>query len=89
MKQIILAALTLAVIACSGDASGPKEPDPTGTYGLVALNNQPLPGAYHSDGYHSYYIMSGTFVVRSDKSFTESYAAERREAALALPYGFR
>jgi hypothetical protein len=74
MKPVWLAAIfSVALISgcATTDDSGPGA-TPVGTYSLVSVNGSALPATTQNDATIKTEVLSGTFVVNADESFSES-----------------
>lgn len=72
MRRILAAVLVMLVAACRGD--GPTAPanQPTGTYALVQVNGTSLPTTFFQNSAGRAEFVSGTLVLRTDGSYTET-----------------
>jgi hypothetical protein len=74
MRPALLAAISMIALlsGCSStDSNGPGT-SAIGTYALVSVNGSALPATTQNDATIKTEILSGTFVVNADESFSES-----------------
>jgi hypothetical protein len=74
MRSVLLAAMSALVLvtACSSSDSSSPGASAIGTYNLVSVNGAALPATTQNDATIKTEILSGTFVVNADESFSEA-----------------
>ena len=68
----LLLAVLLPLSACGDDGPTETSESAVGTYALVQVNGSNLPALFAQDANGKVEVLSGTFTVRSDKSYTET-----------------
>ena len=87
MKTLfVIAVVVAAAIGCS-DSSGPKQVvmAEAGTYTLTAVNGEPLPAIVLQTDQLTGEIVSGSIVIRSDSTFTETREARITSGGVVSP----
>jgi hypothetical protein len=73
MKPALLATMCIvALSACSSSYGDGPGPTVVGTYSLVTVNGAAVPATTQNDATIKTEILSGTFVVNADETFSES-----------------
>jgi hypothetical protein len=74
MRKALIAVAAVALLGCGGDSTGPAA-SAVGTWNLQTVDNAPLPYTllFVANPLYKLEILSDTFLVRADGSYTETF----------------